>query len=67
MDIDSNLKLCIDCKHYRRINQSMFLPATHGCNASNLIDLTDGEPVYRQCKTMRNGDCGLDAKLFEPK
>lgn len=61
------MKLCKDCKHFHKVYRGVFLPETPGCNVEQMVDLIDGDKIYRDCRIQRaeHGKCGPDAKLFE--
>lgn len=60
------MKLCKDCKHYRR----MFRECVHP-NAYYEVDYVDGKIEYHTANFMRKltnkNSCGTKAVLFEPK
>lgn len=60
-------KLCIDCKHHRRVPR--LLGAVHMCLASGKIDVVDGSPIGDLCEVLRDEHnwCGPEGKLFEAK
>lgn len=59
------MKLCIDCKHYKRATGSR-ATYIHECWVD--VSPVTGEPERNQAENMRGNDmCGKEAKLFEPK
>lgn len=63
------MKLCVNCKHYHLLFKGVFSGSEHTCSQENIIDVVDGEKLYRKCSKMRDSehDCGPDGKLFEVK
>ena len=64
----SNIKICKDCKHCAPV----FLFRDYGpdCWAVTTVNCVTGERLSdKKCSAQRHssGDCGLVAKLFEPK
>jgi len=59
--------ICADCKWHIPSKQSSSVANYDRCKASESINLVTGEATYKYCESMRmsNGDCGMDAKLFE--
>lgn len=75
------MKICVDCVHHvkQRVYIGMFGYTQNAC-AMCAMKIKEQEktcpvtgevtpPVYGSCQAMRfdDGDCGPDAKLFEPK
>jgi hypothetical protein len=59
--------LCKDCAHFYKVYIGLYdVPA---CGQEKLIDLVDGEQIYRRCSVMRasDGKCGPEGVLFQPK
>ena len=59
--------ICADCKWHIPSKQSSTVANYDRCKASEVINLVTGEAKHTYCESMRvaNGDCGMDAKLFE--
>lgn len=62
------VKLCIECEHHKRIDTGAF-ELRHVCAEEKLVDVVDGQPVYRRCEFVRGkeGRCGIEGKLHKPK
>ena len=64
------MKFCIDCKHCNVIE----LHTRNDCyiclvKQESSRDMVTGKKRYSNqayCKNMRNGECGKEAKFFEP-
>jgi len=59
--------ICADCKWHIPSKQSSTVANYDRCKASEVLNLVTGEAKYAYAESMRlsNGDCGMDAKLFE--
>ena len=59
--------ICADCKWHIPSKQSSSVANYDRCKSSEVINLVTGEAKHSYCESMRmsNGDCGMDAKLFE--
>lgn len=60
------MKLCIDCKHFKR-NTGSRAAYEHECWVG--VSLVTGKPYPLEAEKVRANDraCGFDAKQFEPK
>ena len=69
----NNEKSCVDCKHYYQASYDGYLSEAM-CNLTRKAT-THRDMVYGlktivtivNCFDYRNGECGHEAKLFEPK
>ena len=61
------LLICVDCKWHIANKSSSLIANYDRCKASENINLVTGESTYKYCESMRlsDGECGMDAKLFE--
>ena len=58
--------VCVDCK-WSIPTAASESSGVYQCKASETLNLVTGKPEYQYCTIMRlsNGDCGIDARLFE--
>ena len=56
-EINTSNKICKDCKY--------FIANEKKCKYFNDIDLVTGSKTYNYASTMRDNNCGEDAKYFE--
>jgi hypothetical protein len=65
---DMELKICADCKYcrYEHDLDGYVVKCDHE-KSVNDIDFTSGRKFFKKCEKMREGDCGKEAVLFEPK
>lgn len=63
-DDTPKLKFCKDCK-YCAVSNSIFYYCHH--ERATELNMVTGNEVHYPCDEMRNGACGSEAKLFEPK
>ena len=65
MKSETDMKICVECKHYERTNYGEW----HYCHKMAGTSNITGEKILVPCGYMRHGnfDCGESGKLWEPK
>lgn len=55
--------LCINCRHHDKVDNA-HLCAHPSCTR---LDVVDGDLWCEHCHEMREGECGPEGRLFQPK
>lgn len=70
--MSDEIKYCCDCAHYRQVDGYHLTDKYYKCEYSQNKGLVKRDVVSKQfpyitCRSMRDGDCGVEGKLFEAK